>query len=96
MNKFYIPFHGKKPAKLEINGHRLMLLSRDPELLEDALESVGADAVKEVKVGDGEKAEVEFFTKLSEKNQAGVLVVSSDLTFSDLQFSLHQNLPWVQ
>jgi hypothetical protein len=96
MNKFYIPCQGRKPAPLEINGHRLLLLSRDPELLEEALDTIGADRVKEVKVRDGEDAEVELFTKLSSQNGAGVLVISPELSFSELQDSLHHNLPWLQ
>ena len=96
MNKFYIPFQGKKPAAIEVNGHRLLLLSRERDLVEDALDEVGADSVKEVKVGEDEFSEKEFFSKLSSRNHAGVLVMSPELSFSDLQFSLHQNLPWVQ
>ena len=37
MNNYFVPYTGKKPASVCINGHRLVILAVDKELLEDDL-----------------------------------------------------------
>ena len=96
MNRYYIPCQGKKPVALEINGHRLLLLSRDRQLVEEHLDDVGADSVKVVKVADTEVAEAELFSKLSKKNEAGVVIIPSEASYSELRSSLETQLPWIQ
>ncbi len=96
MTRFYIPYSGKRPVPLEINGHRLIVLAKDKGALEEDLELVGADRIKTVRVEDSETAEQEFFTKLAQRNGAGVLVMPPEISYSQLRYSLIEQLPWLQ
>ena len=96
MKKFYIPYCGKKPSAVEINGHRLIMLAQEKESVITHLDAVGADRLKVVKVDDSESAEVEFFSKLSFRNDAGVVVVPPEINCGEMLATLEANLPWVQ
>ncbi len=96
MTRFYIPYSGNRPAPLEINGHRLIVLAKDKDALQSDLELVGADRIKTVKVEDTESAEQEFFSKLAQRNGAGVLVMPPEVSYSQLKYSLIEQLPWLQ
>lgn len=43
MASIFVPYNGSRPAVVDINGHRLVILAREPEELEESLELVGAD-----------------------------------------------------
>lgn len=95
MTRYYIPYNGNRPAPLEVNGHRLIVLAKSRDAIEDELESVGADHIRTVKVKDSEGAEQEFFTKLAQKNGAGVLVMPAEVSYEQLKDSLVAQLPWL-
>jgi hypothetical protein len=96
MKKFYIPYSGRKPSAVEINGHRLIMLAQDKESVITHLDAVGADRLKVVKVEDSETAEVEFFSKLSFRNHAGVVILPPEVSCGDMLATLEASLPWVQ
>lgn len=96
MSRYYIPYSGNNPTSLEINGHRLIVLAKDKTSLENDLEAVGADRIRVIKVDDSEVAEQQFFTKLAARNSAGVLILPSETTYSDLVKNLEDQLPWLQ
>ena len=96
MNRFFVPYSGKKPAAVEINGHRLIVLSQSDEIDPQDLEMVGADRLKSVKVDEDENETVKFFARLSQRNDAGVIVAPPEVKYSDLLSSLQDQLPWLQ
>lgn len=96
MNKFFVPYYGKKPAAIEINGHRLIMLSESDEIDQQELELVGADRLKTVRVEEDTEDTARFFAKLSLKTEAGVVIVPKELRYSDILSSLQNNLPWLQ
>jgi hypothetical protein len=53
MNNFFVPYTGKKPALVNINGHRLVILAEEKDMLEEELELLGADRVKIARQVDG-------------------------------------------
>lgn len=71
------------------------MLAKDKLALEESMESVGADRIKTVRIDDSDSAEKEFFTKLAERNSAGVLVIPAEVSYSQLTSSLLTQLPWL-
>jgi len=71
MENFFVPYTGKKPALVCINGHRLVILAHEKDTLEEDLDLLGADRVKKVKL-DGTEDEQErlFGTLLRESASA--------------------------
>ena len=96
MTRLYIPYAGKSPTSLSVNGHKLILVSRSKAAIEDELDAVGADRLKAVKIEDSEMAEDEFLTALAKKNHAGILLVPEELSYTQLKRALEDNLPWIQ
>lgn len=96
MKGFYVPYFGKQPALVSINGHRLLILARDKDVFEDHLEMVGADRIKKVDAGDSSGDEEFVLQRLAERINAGVVIASSDSEFREVIRSLQQQLPWIQ
>jgi hypothetical protein len=53
-SSFFVPYTGKKPASVCINGHRLVILAAERDMIEEDLDLLGADRVKKVKLGASE------------------------------------------
>ena len=96
MASLYVPFQGKKPAALEINGHRVVLMSRDPVPLEDEMELFGADRIKRFDVGLNSGAESKLMVKIAASANGGVVVLPSELPIEQLIRNLEEDLPWIQ
>jgi len=93
MTQFYAPYNGKKPKLVHINGHKLLIVSKEQDVFDlEALEEIGADGVKKMRArGSGEDALIELATK----HKSGIVVASSDLDLDQILKGLHQELPWL-
>ena len=92
MTTVYIPYEQDRPAAVEINGHRLLILVTSREALEQVLGIFGADEVRQVElVGD----ETEALEELAASVQGGVVVTPPGVTVPDMVQSLRSELPWV-
>jgi hypothetical protein len=98
MKSFYVPYKGKRPAFLDINGHRVVILAADQEAFEgDKVgEFVKADSVKAVAGGDSEGERQSALLKIARTSKSGVIVAPDDMDIGDLIKDLKEQLPWVQ
>lgn len=96
MGKFYVPYSGKKPASILVNGHRLIILSRDEDVFEYELRELGADSLKKVLTGDSREEEERILNKLAKAVAAGVVVAPANLHVSEVIKNLESQLPWLQ
>ena len=90
-----MPYSGKRPALVSINGHRLLILARDKETFEDHLDDFGADRIRRVDAGATEGEEEVVLKKLAERINAGVVIAAAESDFDDVMKSLEEQLPWV-
>ena len=79
-----------------INGHRLLILARDRDTLEEHLQSLGADRVRRVSVGGTKAAQTLTFQRLARAVDGGVVVAPDELQLNELIRNLEDQLPWVQ
>ncbi len=96
MEHFFIPYSGRKPASLCINGHRLVILAHDKEVIEEDLELLGADRVKKVKLGSAEEAQEQFLGKIARQVDGGVVIAPSGIGLREVIRNLESELPWLQ
>ncbi|WKZ56416.1 MAG: hypothetical protein QY326_06700 [Bdellovibrionota bacterium] len=96
MKQFYVPYSGKRPAALSINGHRLLILASDPTIMEGELEVFGADHVKRIDGGASKQEESKLIERLSRDAKAGVVIAPADIGLSELLRNLEHELPWLQ
>ncbi len=93
---WFVPYSGKKPAAMSINGHRLLILSKDRSAVEEGLGKIGADNIRKVKGGDSRREEEAVLEKLARSVKGGVVIAPTDLEVSDLISNLETQLPWLQ
>jgi hypothetical protein len=96
MNNFFVPYTGKKPALVNINGHRLVILAEEKDTLEEDLELLGADRVKAVKVAGSESAQEQLLGKIARQVDGGVVIAPSGIGLRDVLKNLETELPWFQ
>jgi hypothetical protein len=96
MGLFFVPYSGDKPVALNINGHRLVILSREKDSLEDGLGTIGAEKVKVMHSGNSQQEEAYFLTRLARTTNAGLVVTPGDVALGEVIKNLHMQLPWLQ
>lgn len=96
MNNFFVPYTGKKPALVNINGHRLVILAEEKDTLEEDLELLGADRVKKLKVSDSDAAQEQMLGKIARQVDGGVVIAPSGIGLRDVLKNLESELPWFQ
>jgi hypothetical protein len=96
MESFFVPYTGKRPAAVCINGHRLVILSHEKDILEEDLDLLGADRVKSVKMGQSEQDQEKFLGKIARQVDGGVVIAPSGIGLRDVIKNLETELPWVQ
>jgi hypothetical protein len=96
MATLFVPFSGEEPAALDINGHRLLILSKSGEVFDESLNLFGADSVRELELGDTEEAQANLLQSISQVTHAGVVIAPSEISVEDLIRSLEGQLPWIQ
>jgi hypothetical protein len=96
MDNFFVPYTGKKPASVCINGHRLVILTHDKDMLEDDLDLIGADRVKKVRLGASEDEQEKFLGEIARAVDGGVVIAPSGVDLRDVLKNLESELPWLQ
>lgn len=94
MNNFFVPYTGKKPALVNINGHRLVILAEEKDTLEEDLDLLGADRVKKLKVADS--SQDQLLGKIARQVDGGVVIAPSGVGLRDVLKNLETELPWFQ
>jgi len=105
MKKLYIPFTGQDPAFVSVNGHQIVLVSRDARSLTNGLKLIGGDTVHEVAANSLENP-VQFFRDLYPKDKdltdpavpsaAHIVLTPPETEVWEVLRSLELELPWVQ
>lgn len=96
MDNFFVPYIGKKPASVCINGHRLVILAQERDMLEEDLDLLGADSVKRVKGAQSEQDQEKLFGKLARQVDGGVVIAPEGVGLRDVLKNLESELPWLQ
>jgi hypothetical protein len=96
MTTFYVPFKGNTPAALSINGHRLVILSKDKEAISTSLDLMGANRVRRVRSGPSEVDQAEALQRIGKAANSGVVIAPPDAPVEDVLRSLEVDLPWLQ
>lgn len=95
MATYFAPYVGKKPAALSINGHKLLIVARDRECLEQGLELVGGDSVKRLSAGSSAAERDEVFERLAKRINGGVVIAPANAAVSEIIRNLEIELPWL-
>jgi hypothetical protein len=95
MASFYVPYFGHEPAAVSIKGHRFIILSREPGILEEGLDLLGADSLQRVESPDPYQ-ENYFLDDLAKRINGGIVIAPYDVELGDVIANLESELPWLQ
>ncbi len=90
-----MPYAGEAPATVLINGHRVVLVTRDSDQLESDLESVGGDRVCAIDETEFDSEE-QLLTYFAQTTNAHVVMTPSEVSLSVVLEGLERELPWIQ
>ena len=96
MRSYFVPYHGDKPAAVHVNGHKVLILSQDRASIEQDLEIVGADCVKQVLGGESVEDERKVLTKIAQTSRSGIVIAPNELGIKEVIRNLEAELPWLQ
>jgi len=92
MGIFFAPYINDCPAPVEINGHRLLILTPERDNIREALPSLGGDEIREIFLGADE---TKVLADLALSVNAGVVLTPPGMTISTMIKNLENELPWV-
>lgn len=96
MTTFFVPYAGKKPATVLVNGHKLILLSLEKCVFDDNLGLFGADRVMDITTGDSREEQEKVLNKIAKTVKGGVVVAPPDIHVQEVLRNLETQLPWLQ
>lgn len=79
-----------------VNGHRLLIISEDKNILGDGLDILGGDCVKSLPKVNSKSEKERLLGRIAERAGAGIVLAPENIEMRDLIRSLENELPWVQ
>jgi hypothetical protein len=95
METLYAPFHNDQPATVTVNGHRVVVVSADPTVLEESLAVLGATTIAPLADEDSTDP-IALVDHLARTSAAHVVVAPSEISVAEMLTSLGESLPWIQ
>ena len=93
MEKLFVPYAADNtPAAIEINGHRVLIVSTDPGEMKEELAIVGGTEVREFEYHDNEP---QALADLAASIKGGVVLAPPGVSVSAMITSLSAQLPWI-
>lgn len=94
-DNLFVPYTGKKPASVCVNGHRLVILSSERDAIEDDLDLLGADRVKKIRLSGSNEQQERALGKIARQADGGVVIAPVGVGIRDILKNLESELPWV-
>ena len=92
MAKLFIPYDDGLPKAVDIKGHRLLILATTKEDVENHLDAVGGDEVRELTFLDDES---DVLAELAASINGGVVLAPPGMNLTAMIVNLEAELPWV-
>ena len=96
MNSLFVPFTGNKPAAIEINGHRLIFVSTESDMLLNNLEVLGGNELREIESESNVDDSNGALETLAADIKGGVVLMPPGLSPQVIIANLEIELPWLQ
>jgi hypothetical protein len=93
MKRLYVPYLGRRPAPVELNGHRLLIFGQSHEMFENNLSQFSADRIREIILDTDDESQV--LGQLARRARADVILAPLEADLDDVLRGLSNQLPWV-
>ena len=96
METFFVPYSGDRPAAVEINGHRVLILSPDIDNMSEEIQMVGGDRIREIAVPEHDEGSTPFVLEdLAHDIKGGIVLSPPGVSLTAMIESLEDELPWI-
>jgi hypothetical protein len=95
MTRYFVPYLEGVPAVVEINGHRMILVSSEEESVDDLLSVSGADDYREIEVPDSELSKEFALADLAGETAGGIVITPPGISPDVIVSELGNQLPWL-
>lgn len=95
MTKMYVPYTKDIPATISVNGHTLVIISRNSQVLRKGLDVLGGDSIREITLNNEPDEEALVLANLATTIKGGVVLAPSSMPLSTMIASLEKQLPWL-
>jgi hypothetical protein len=98
MNTVYVPYSGKRPSTVTVNGHKVLILSGEKEDIEEYLEDLGGTRIRTIEVDympDSDKMKV-LLEGIAKTSKAHVVLAPDGIHIPAILKQLEVDLPWIQ
>ena len=96
MYKLFVPYKDKKPAVVEVKGHKVIILTTERSSMEDDMALVGGETCRSINLEGTTRQQMLSLRKLSDRSGAGIVVNAGSVDLSDVIKNLEAELPWLQ
>ena len=94
MSRLFIPYSGENIAAVSIKGHRVIILSRRRDNLEEQLHLIGADRLRELR--SDPRSEDNMLNSLAQEARGGLVIAPHEMQLGEVLSTLESQLSWVQ
>ena len=95
MQKFFVPYTNNEPAAVEVNGHRLLILTSESDDLVHDLELLGGSEIREMDLSEDESEQSRVLADLAADINGGVVLAPPGISPRDMIENLAEELPWI-
>lgn len=96
MTTYFIPYINNQPASIEVKGHKVLVVSTNPEDIEENLDEIGADSIEQIEVTGNHLEQSVALSSLAESIKGGVILAPPGLSLANMLDNLERELPWIQ
>lgn len=95
MTRYFVPYSEGSPAVVEINGHRMILVSSEEDSVDDLLSASGADDYREIVVPDSDVSKEFALADLAGGSAGGIVITPPGISPDVIISELGNQLPWL-
>lgn len=95
MDKFFVPYIDDSPAAIDINGHRVLIVTSEPDDMIPDLEILGGEEIREVQIFEDQDDESEELANLAATINGGVVLTPPGVRPRAMIENLEEELPWI-
>ncbi len=95
MTRFFVPFLDDEPAAIEVNGHKLLIVTSESADMIADLEVLGGAEIREIALADDDSEGSKLMADLAADINGGVVLTPPGVSPRTMIEDLSEELPWI-
>ena len=95
MARFFVPFINDEPAAIEVNGHKLLIVTSESEDMIADLDLLGGGEIREMTLAEDDSEGSKLMADLAADINGGVVLAPPGVRPRNMIEDLAEELPWI-